>query len=167
MKRKLEAASQQKNFYRPDWDTYFMGICHYIKIRSNCIRRQVAAVVVKDNRIISAGYNGTPRGIKNCFEGGCKRCASDAPSGSNLSECICSHAEENAITQAAYYGVSLKDATLYCTESPCLTCAKMIIGAGIKRVCYENEYKFNEQVKALFKEGKVVFRKIKRKNVTK
>jgi len=119
----------------------------------------VGAVVVKDNRIISTGYNGTPRGIKNCFEGGCHRCKSETSSGVSLSECLCSHAEENAITQAAYYGVSLKDSTLYCTESPCLICAKMIIGAGIKKVIYEREYHFNEIVKKLFKEALITLKK--------
>jgi dCMP deaminase len=86
---------------RPDWDTYFMDIAHVVARRGNCLRRKVAAVVAADHRIISTGYNGTPRGVRNCCEGGCERCAGDAPSGSDLSSCICSHAEENAITQAS------------------------------------------------------------------
>ena len=100
---------------RPNWDTYFMDIAHVVARRGNCSRRRVAALLVRDRRIISTGYNGTPRGITNCFEGGCARCAGDAPSGTALTECICSHAEENAITQAAYHGISVKDAVLYCT----------------------------------------------------
>ena len=143
---------------RPDWDTYFMEIAHVVKHRSNCSRRQVAAVIVKDKRIISTGYNGTPRGIRNCNEGGCPRCAGTAASGSDLSTCVCSHAEENAIVQAAYHGISVKDSTLYVTLSPCLLCAKMIINAGIVHVVYDEEYCFTEQTKALFTEAGVVCR---------
>jgi len=149
--------------HRPDWDTYFMNIAAVVKTRGNCIRRQVAAVIVRDRRIISTGYNGTPSGIRNCYEGGCPRCAGNSPSGSDLGECICAHAEENAIIQAANYGVALKGATLYSTESPCLICAKMIISAGIKKVIYENEYHHNKQVKALFKQAGIVCRKFMRK----
>ena len=100
---------------RPDWDEYFMEIAKVVALRSNCSRRHVAAVIVKDKRIISTGYNGTPRGIKNCNEGGCPRCSGHAPSGTGLEECICSHGEENAIVQAAYHGICVKDATLYTT----------------------------------------------------
>lgn len=145
---------------RPDWDTYFMDIAYAVGRRGNCSRRKVAAVIVKDKRIISTGYNGTPRGVKNCFEGGCARCASNTPSGSGLGECICSHAEENSITQAAYHGISTKDATIYVTLSPCLTCSKMIINAGIKEVIYDEEYSFNEQTIALLKEANVKVRRI-------
>jgi len=140
---------------RPDWDTYFMDIARVVATRGNCLRRRVAAVVVKDRRVITTGYNGTPRGVRNCFEGGCERCASDAPSGSGLGECVCSHAEENAITQAAYHGTSLRGAALYCTLSPCLLCAKMIINAGINAVIYEGEYEFGEQTRSLFSEAGV------------
>ena len=115
-----------------------MDIALVVASRSNCSRRHVAAVIVKDQRIISTGYNGTPRGIKNCDEGGCPRCNSDVPSGHSLGECLCSHAEENSITQAAYHGIAVKDATLYTTYSPCLMCAKMIINAGIKEVVVRN-----------------------------
>ena len=145
---------------RPDWDTYFMDIAHVVSTRGNWSRRRVAAVIVKDRRIISTGYNGTPRGVKNCMDGGCARCASNAPSGSGLGECICSHAEENSITQAAYHGISTKDATIYVTLSPCLTCAKMIINAGIKEVIYDEEYSFNQQTRALLAEAKVLCRQI-------
>lgn len=147
---------------RPDWDTYFIDIAHVVARRGNCSRRQVAAVLVRDRRIISTGYNGTPRGVKNCFEGGCARCAGDAPSGSGLGECICSHAEENAVTQAAYHGIAVRDATLYCTISPCLLCAKMIVNAGIREVIYEDEYRFEAQTRALFKEAGVTCRRFTR-----
>ena len=144
---------------RPDWDTYFMEIANVVATRANCSRRKVAAVVVADHRIISTGYNGTPRGVKNCFEGGCPRCAGKAPSGSSLEECICVHAEQNAICQAAFYGIRLDGATIYVTISPCLTCAKLIINAGIREVVYGGEYAFSKQTAKLLKEAKVVCRK--------
>ena len=145
---------------RPDWDTYFMDIAHVVKSRSNCCRRNVAAVIVKDRRIISTGYNGTPRGVRNCCDGGCARCHSDVPSGSGLGECICSHAEENSITQAAYHGISTKGATIYVTLSPCLMCSKMIINAGIREVVYDEEYSVTEQTRAILAEAGVVLRKL-------
>ena len=126
---------------RPDWDTYFMEIAQVMATRANCSRRKVAAIVVSENRIISTGYNGTPRGVKNCFDGGCARCAGKAPSGSSLEECICVHAEQNAICQAAYYGIRLAGSTIYVTLSPCLTCAKMIINAGIVRIVIREGYR--------------------------
>ncbi len=145
---------------RPDWDTYFMDIAHVVKSRSNCCRRNVAAVIVKDRRIISTGYNGTPRGVRNCCDGGCERCHSNVPSGSGLGECICSHAEENSITQAAYHGISTKGATIYVTLSPCLMCSKMIINAGIREVVYDEEYSVTEQTRAILAESGVVLRKL-------
>lgn len=145
---------------RPDWDHYFMEIAQVVARRSNCSRRQVAAVIVKDHRIISTGYNGTPRGIKNCFEGGCPRCNSDTPSGSKLDECICSHGEENAIVQAAYHGISVKDSTLYTTFSPCLLCAKMIINSGIIEVVYQERYTIDDVSSRLLNEAKVILRSL-------
>ena len=148
----------EKTFQRPDWDEYFMDIAHVVSKRGNCSRRKVAAIIVRDQRIVSTGYNGTPRGITNCFEGGCPRCASDAPSGESLGECICAHAEENAIVQAAYHGIAVRDGVLYCTLSPCLMCTKMIINAGIKEVVFETEYHFTEQASKLFTAAGVVCR---------
>ncbi len=147
---------------RPDWDEYFMDIAHVVSSRGNCLRRRVAAVIVKDRRIISTGYNGTPRGVVNCFEGGCSRCAGKGVSGSGLGECICSHAEENAITQAAYHGIAIREATLYSTCSPCLLCTKMIINGGIIEVVYEAEYAFNEQSRNLLQEAGVRYRRLRR-----
>lgn len=143
---------QQK---RPSWDSYFMNIARVVATRGNCIRRKVGAVIVKDHRIVCTGYNGTPRGIKNCSEGGCKRCAGNVRSGHALTECICCHAEENAITQASYHGISLKGTTLYSTISPCLLCAKMIINAGIREVVYMEKYEFSQQTADLFKQAGV------------
>jgi dCMP deaminase len=129
---------------RPDWDEYFMNIAKMVALRGNCIKRKVAAIIVKDKRIISTGYNGTPRGITNCNEGGCPRCNKFGASGEELGECLCSHAEENSITQAAYHGVSIKGATLYTTYSPCLFCTKLIINSGIAEVIYNRAYSIAE-----------------------
>jgi dCMP deaminase len=145
---------------RPDWDQYFMSIAQVVASRSNCVKRKVAAVVVKDRRIISTGYNGTPRGTKNCNEGGCPRCNSLTKSGTALEECLCSHGEENAITQAAYHGTSLKGSALYSTFSPCLLCTKMIINAGITEVIYNHDYPLGETALGLLQEAGVIIRKI-------
>lgn len=156
----MKKKQKSKNI-RPDWDHYFMAIADVVATRSNCSRRHVAAVIVKDKRIISTGYNGTPRGIKNCDEGGCPRCSSDTPSGHNLRECICCHGEENAIVQAAYHGISVKDATIYSTYCPCLLCTKMIINAGIKEVVYRSEYHMDHQAENLLRSVNIIVRKIK------
>lgn len=148
---------------RPGWDDYFMDIAGVVARRGNCLRRRVAAVIVKDRRIISTGYNGTPRGIRNCYEGGCQRCSGSAKSGEGLGECVCSHAEENAIVQAAYHGIAVNGAMLYSTLSPCLLCAKMIINAGIREVVYDQEYQFSVQTRRLLREAGVKCRKIRRR----
>lgn len=149
---------------RPDWDTYYMDIAHVVARRGNCSRRQVAAVLVLENRIVSTGYNGTPRGVKNCFEGGCPRCSGNTPSGADLGECVCLHAEENAIAQAAYHGISLRNSILYVTLSPCLTCARLVISAGIKEVVYEHEYVVvQKRARALLKQAGVKCRRYRRK----
>ncbi|MBI4444667.1 MAG: AAA family ATPase [Acidobacteria bacterium] len=146
---------------RPSWDDYFMRIAKVAALRSNCVKRKVAAVIVRDRRVVSTGYNGTPRGTRNCYEGGCPRCNSLADSGSRLEECLCSHGEENAITQAAYHGVSVKDGTLYTTFAPCLMCTKMIINAGIREVVYNLDYPLNDTSFKLLQEAGVVCRQHK------
>ena len=149
-----------KKASRPDWDEYFMNIAKVVAMRANCMKRKIAAVIVKDKRIISTGYNGTPRGIKNCSDGGCPRCNAIDPSGKDLGECLCSHGEENAIVQAAYHGVSLKGATLYTTFSPCLMCTKMIINSGIVEVVYQGNYPFLEISLKLLEQAGVTVRKV-------
>lgn len=151
----LEAVMSEK---RPDWDEYFMNIAKVASLRSNCLKRKVAAVIVRDKRVISTGYNGTPRGTKNCNDGGCPRCASFGASGAALGDCLCSHAEENAIVQAAYHGVSIKDATLYTTFSPCLICTKMILNSGIREVVYNAHYPMGDLPLALLKAAGIVTR---------
>ena len=142
---------------RPDWVTYFMNIAQVVSSRSNCITRQVGSIIISDKRIISTGYNGTPRGTRNCNEGGCKRCQerTEETAGAKLDECLCSHAEENAITQAAYHGISIKGSTLYTTFYPCLTCTKMIINSGIREVVFQSEYPVEESTIKLFREASV------------
>jgi dCMP deaminase len=149
------------SFKRPSWDQYFMDIAKQVAARSNCMKRQVAAVIVSDKRIISTGYNGTPRGVKNCNEGGCPRCNGFSESGKNLEECLCSHGEENAIVQASYHGIAIKDATLYTTYSPCLLCSKMIINGGIRRVVFNEAYPLNDTATRMLKEAGVDLVKIK------
>lgn len=148
------------NMKRPDWDEYFMNIAKVVSLRGNCIKRKVAAVIVKDKRIISTGYNGTPRGITNCTEGGCPRCHCFGKSGEGLGECFCSHAEENSIVQAAYHGVSIKGGTLYTTFSPCLICTKMILNSGLVEVVYNKAYSIGEVPMKLLKEAGITVRQI-------
>ena len=145
---------------RPGWDEYFMKIAEVVSSRSSCAKRRVAAVVVRDRRVISTGYNGTPRGTRNCNEGGCERCLSLAAPGSSLGDCVCSHAEENAIVQAAFHGVALKGATIYSTFSPCVMCTKMIINSGIAEVVYRGSYPLPEAAQNLFRESGVMARKM-------
>jgi dCMP deaminase len=150
-----------KEVQRPSWDEYFMNIAKVVASRSNCMKRKVAAIIVRDKRVISTGYNGTPRGTRNCNEGGCPRCNNLAASGTALDECLCSHGEENAIVQASYHGVSLKDAIIYTTFAPCLQCSKMIINSGIHEVIYNMDYPLNESSFRLFQEAGIFIRKLK------
>lgn len=161
MYRKLDELlpAVMSRFERPGWDDYFMSIAKVVATRSNCIKRKVAAIIVKDRRIISTGYNGTPRGARNCNEGGCPRCNNLTESGKALEDCLCCHGEENAITQAAYHGTSLKGSTLYTTLAPCLLCTKMIINSGIIEVVYNLDYPLNERSLTLLQECGIVLRR--------
>ena len=125
---------------RPSWDQYFMDITRVVATRSTCMRRQVGAVIVKDKRLLTSGYNGAPRGLAHCADVGCLREANHVPSGQRHELCRGMHAEQNAIVQAALYGVAIEGSTLYCTHQPCSACTKMIINAGISRVVYEYGY---------------------------
>jgi len=125
---------------RPSWETYFMDIATLVARRSTCLRRAVGAVVAKDNRVLATGYNGAPTNIAHCAEKGCLRAKFNVPSGERHELCRGLHAEQNAIIQAAYHGVSIRGSELFCTNLPCSICAKMIINAGIKKVCYGQGY---------------------------
>ena len=125
---------------RPSWETYFMDITILVAKRTTCIRRAVGAVIVKDKRILSTGYNGAPSGVRHCAEVGCLREKLNVQSGMRHELCRGIHAEQNAIIQAAYHGVSVKGASLYCTTQPCSICAKMIINAGLTTIYYRSGY---------------------------
>lgn len=125
---------------RPSWDSYFMKIAEDVSTRSTCIRRQVGAVIVKDKRLLTTGYNGAPTGISHCNEKNCLRTIYNVPSGERHELCRGLHAEQNAIIQAAYYGVSVKDARIYITHKPCSICTKMLINSGIREFIYRNPY---------------------------
>ena len=125
---------------RPSWENYFMGIAALVARRSTCTRRAVGAIIVKDKRILSTGYNGAPSGIRHCIDTGCLREQMNVASGERHELCRGIHAEQNAIIQAAFHGVSIKESTLFCTNLPCSICAKMIINAGIKIIYYESGY---------------------------
>ncbi len=125
---------------RPSWDEYFMGIAGLVATRSTCIRRKVGAVLVRERRILCSGYNGAPTGIAHCEETGCLRQQLKVPSGEKHELCRGVHAEQNAIIQAAFHGISVRGATLYCTHQPCSICAKMIINAGIIKVYFGDKY---------------------------
>jgi len=133
----MKQASERK---RPSWDEYFILIANLVKQRSTCLRRQVGALIVKDQRILATGYNGAPAGLRHCSEVGCLREQAEVPPGERHELCRGIHAEQNAIVQAAAFGVSIKGSTLYCTHFPCVLCTKMIINAGIKRLVVENDY---------------------------
>ena len=125
---------------RPSWDEYFMQVTRVVGSRSTCLRRQLGAVIVKDKRILSTGYNGPPSGLDHCLDVGCLRQQMEIPSGERFELCRGLHAEQNAIIQAAYHGVSIRDSVIYSSAQPCVTCAKMIINSGIKKIIYEEEY---------------------------
>ncbi len=132
-----------------------MEITRLVVSRSTCLRRQVGAVIVKDKKILATGYNGAPSGLTHCIEAGCLRDELGIPSGERHELCRGLHAEQNAIIQAAYHGVSINGATLYCTNLPCIICTKMLINAGITRVVYEGGYS-DDLARRMWEESKVI-----------
>ena len=126
---------------RPTWNDYFISIATLVAQRSTCIRRKVGAIIVKDKRILTTGYNGVPTGVEHCTTRGCLREKRSIPSGERHELCRGLHAEQNAIIQAAIHGVSINGADIYCTHVPCVLCVKMLINAGIKRIFYIEGYK--------------------------
>lgn len=144
---------------RPEWDSYFMHFADLAAMRSNCMKRRVGCVIVKDNRVVATGYNGTPRGFTNCNEGGCYRCNHPdfGTSGVGLSTCLCLHAEENALLEAGRSRVE-ENSVLYCNTCPCLTCSIKIVQVGITEVIYSQSYSMDEYSEKVFKEAGVKFR---------
>ena len=140
---------------RISWDEYFMSMAELASKRSTCLRRQVGAVIVKDNQVLATGYNGAPSGLKHCTEiGGCERARLNIPSGQRHELCRALHAEQNAIIQAAKVGVSTEGATIYITLQPCVICAKMLVNAGIKRIVFRGEYP-DELSRAILEEAAI------------
>jgi len=125
---------------RPSWDDYFMKITKDVALRSTCLKRNVGAIIVKDFRVLSTGYNGAPKKMKHCKDTGCLRKKLNVPSGQRHELCRGLHAEQNAIIQAAWHGVKIEGGTMYSTYQPCVICVKMMINAGIKRLVYEGTY---------------------------
>ncbi|KAK0728643.1 cytidine deaminase-like protein [Lasiosphaeria miniovina] len=146
---------------RPSWDSYFMALASLAAQRSNCMKRRVGCVVVRDKRVISTGYNGTPRGLLNCGEGGCGRCndASAHRSGHGLATCLCIHAEENALLEAGRERVG-GGAVLYCDTCPCLTCSIKIAQVGINEVVYSQGYSMDSATAAVFLQAGVRLRQL-------
>ncbi|BCV24109.1 cytidine/deoxycytidylate deaminase family protein [Gelria sp. Kuro-4] len=138
---------------RPDWDTYFMDIARVVARRSTCLRRRVGAIIVKERRVLTTGYNGAPAGLAHCAEVGCERRRRGIPSGERHELCRGLHAEQNAIIQAAVHGVSIRGGTLYSTDYPCSVCAKMLVNAGIQRVVYAGSYPDELSVRILAEAG--------------
>ncbi|MDP6348648.1 MAG: dCMP deaminase family protein [Chloroflexota bacterium] len=135
---------------RPEWDEYFMNLAREVARRSNCQRRHVGAIAVKNRTIISTGYNGTPFGVTNCDEGGCPRCAGDTPPGEGYDTCLCVHAEQNAIALAARHGTSTEGAVIYSTLRPCFGCVKEMVQSGIGEVVYEEDIGYDAELEPVY-----------------
>lgn len=138
---------------RPGWDEYFLLIANVVASRSTCLRRRVGAVLVRDRQILSTGYNGAPRGMKHCSETGCLREELKIPSGERQEICRGSHAEINAIAQAALSGTATQGCEIYCTHEPCVYCTKALINAGCRRVVFLHSYPDELAVKMMRESG--------------
>jgi dCMP deaminase len=145
---------------RPTKDEYFMKMAHLAASRSTCLRRKVGAVIVKESRVLSTGYNGAPKGLPHCEEVGCIRKDKNIPTGERHELCRGVHAEQNAVIQAAVFGTSIKDGKIYTTNQPCVVCAKILINASITEIIYENEY-IDELAKEVLSQSDVKVRQFK------
>jgi dCMP deaminase len=141
---------------RPDIDTYFLKVASVVAERSTCLRHHMGAIAVRDKHILTTGYNGAAAGLKDCLELGCLRNEQGIPSGERQEICRAIHAEQNVIIQAALHGVSLEGSTIYCTHTPCVLCAKMLVNARIKRFVSSGQYADKTFIN-LFKEAGVEF----------
>jgi dCMP deaminase len=141
---------------RPNWDRYFLDLCEAVSKRATCDRGRSGCVIVKDKRIMTTGYVGAPSGLPHCDEAGHDMRKVLDDNGNVTQHCVRTlHAEQNAIIQAARFGIPLEGATLYCKMTPCRTCAMMIINAGIKRVVCEKRYHTDEDTKQMLKQARV------------
>jgi len=155
IKRREERISKQRGDHlRPSWDSYFLEIAGVVAERSTCLRRKVGAVLVKEKRLLTTGYNGAPAGLSHCLETGCLRREMKIPSGQRHELCRGLHAEQNAIIQGAIYGVSIEGSDLYCTHHPCSLCAKMLVNAKVRRVVLMDHYP-DALARQFFEEAKI------------
>lgn len=147
---------------RPTWDAYFMRLADLAALRSNCMKRRVGCVIVRDMRVIATGYNGTPRYLLNCNQGGCPRCNDGNQSGASLTTCLCLHAEENALLEAGRDRITGGQVTgisvLYCNTCPCLTCAIKIVQSSIREVVYAQSYSMDSESRKLLSDANVILR---------
>jgi dCMP deaminase len=156
-----EETSEKQKSSRPSWDEYFMKLAALVAERSTCLRHNIGAVIVKDKRLITTGYNGAAKGVPNCNEVGCIKNKMSIRSGEGHNICQAVHAEMNAIIQGAYHGISVKDCTMYSTHTPCTLCARMIINAGIKKVVSYHAYS-DESARELLKNAGVILEKVEK-----
>jgi|UniRef100_A0A7V3PTS3 dCMP deaminase len=151
---------RKKKVKRKSWDEYFLAIARIVAERSTCLRRKVGAVLVREKRILCTGYNGAPHGVVHCDVAGCLREQLKIPAGERIEICRGIHAEQNTLVQAATFGISVYGATLYCTHAPCITCAKMLINAGVREFVISSEYP-DEFARQLVAAAGVKIRKVK------
>lgn len=144
---------------RPSWDQYFIDIAKLVATRSTCHRREVGAIIVKNKRILATGYNGAPSGLKHCLETNCLRDKLKIPSGQRQELCRAIHAEQNAILQAVVHHVDIKDSIVYATNQPCISCAKMLINAGVKEIVMADSYP-DPLARKMFKEAGITVRRL-------
>jgi len=152
--------SEQKDKYkRPSWDEYFMKMASLVAERSTCLRHHIGAIIVKGKRILTTGYNGAAKDVKDCLELGCLRNELGIESGTRHEICRAIHAEQNAIIQAGVHGINISGSTIYCTHTPCMICAKMIVNAGIKEVVSYHDYA-DEEARKFLEEAGIKLRKV-------
>lgn len=156
----MEIMQEQIAVSRPSYDAYFMEMAHVVAKRSTCQRRKVGAILVKNKHILSTGYNGAPKGMRHCDDVGCLRSNQGIPSGERHELCRGLHAEQNAIIQAAVFGISIEGSTIYCTDTPCVVCVKMLINAGVKEIIYAGEYP-DQLAKEMIEESGIKIKKLK------
>ena len=158
--------SEKKSEYkRPSWDEYFMKMASLVAERSTCLRHHVGAIIVKEKRVLTTGYNGAAKGVKDCFELGCLRDELEIESGTRHEICRAIHAEQNAIIQAGVHGINISNSTMYCTHTPCMICAKMIVNAGIKEIVSYHDYA-DEEARKFLKEAGVKLMKVPKPDST-
>lgn len=152
---------KKEKYVRPSWDEYFMKLTALVAERSTCLRHHVGAIIVKNKRVLTTGYNGAAKGMTDCLETGCLKDKLKLSSGTGHDVCIAIHAEQNAIIQAGVHGINIDGSTIYCTHTPCSICARMIINAGLKEVVSYQDYS-DQGARNYLKKAGVKLRKVKK-----